>query len=91
MSRTPSNARAFSDMDGWGVTHIGHVRTVNQDHFFAGGLARTDRVVAVSVTDQQHLPVSVERLASPGVAADGVGGVSDGGRAARDGPTVRLS
>jgi protein phosphatase len=86
MSQSERDAVArprFSHIDGWGVSHIGHVRKENQDHFFAGGLARTDRVEAISVTDQVRLPDTVERIASIGVVADGVGGVSDGGRAAR--------
>jgi protein phosphatase len=73
----------FSDIDGWGVSHIGYVRKENQDHFFAGGLARTEGVRAISVFDQGRQPDDVERLASVGVVADGAGGVSDGGEAAR--------
>lgn len=73
----------FADIDAWGVTHRGHVRKDNQDHFFVGGLAQTDRVVAVSATDEDLLQGDGERLASLAVVADGAGGVTDGGEAAR--------
>lgn len=73
----------FSDIDGWGVSHIGHVRKENQDHFFAGGLARTNRIEAINVLDQQRPDAGIERIASLGVVADGAGGVSHGGEAAR--------
>jgi protein phosphatase len=73
----------FSEIDAWGASHRGLVRKDNQDCFFAGALARTDRVEAVSRAEEHRLPRSVERLASLGVVADGAGGVSDGGEAAR--------
>lgn len=73
----------FADIDAWGVSHRGHVRKDNQDHFFVGGLARTDPVEAISATDDNQLRNDVERLASLAVVADGAGGVTDGGEAAR--------
>jgi protein phosphatase len=73
----------FTDIDAWGVTHTGLVRKDNQDHFFVGALARTDGVRPVSATEEAALPAEVERLASLGAVADGVGGVSGGKEAAR--------
>jgi protein phosphatase len=73
----------FTDIDAWGVTHTGLVRKDNQDHFFVGALARTDGVRPVSATEEAALPAEVERLASLGAVADGVGGVSGGREAAR--------
>ncbi len=73
----------FADIDAWGASHQGYVRKDNQDHFFVGGLARKDRVEAVSAVEDQQLPDGVERLASLAVVADGAGGVSDGDEAAR--------
>jgi serine/threonine protein phosphatase PrpC len=86
MSRTAPRRVArprFSDIDAWGVTHRGYVRPDNQDHFFVGGLARTDRVEVISAVDEGRLTDEVGRLASLAVVADGAGGVSDGGEAAR--------
>jgi len=78
----PSRPR-FTHIDAWGTTHTGLVRKDNQDHFFVGGLARTDRVRPVSATEEPQPGADVERLASLAIVADGVGGVSDGGEAAR--------
>lgn len=30
----------FADIEKWGLTHVGKVRTTNQDHYFAGALSR---------------------------------------------------
>ncbi len=73
----------FADIDVWGVSDRGKERKDNQDHFFAGGLARTNGVEAISVADEARLDGDAERLASLAVVADGAGGVSDGGEAAR--------
>jgi len=73
----------FSDIDAWGTSHRGHVRKDNQDHFFVGGLARKDGVEPVSAVEETGLGDDVPRLASIAIVADGVGGVSDGGEAAR--------
>lgn len=73
----------FAEIDAWGVSHQGYVRKDNQDHFFVGSLARTDRVEAVRIIDEDQLPGDAKRLASLAIVADGAGGVSDGGEAAR--------
>lgn len=79
-----SHARPrFADVDAWGVTHRGLRRPDNQDQFFVGALARTDRVVAVTANEEAQLGGNVERVASLGVVADGAGGVTDGAEAAR--------
>jgi protein phosphatase len=78
-----SSRPRFSDIDAWGMSHGGLVRKDNQDHFFVGAIARTDRVVAITAAEEQQLGNDVERLASLAIVADGVGGVSDGGEAAR--------
>lgn len=83
--RTGRHARPrFTDVDAWGVTHRGLRRPDNQDHFFAGALARTERgVVAVGLNEEAGLGGNAERIASLNVVADGAGGVSDGAEAAR--------
>lgn len=73
----------FTDIDAWGLTHTGHVRPDNQDHFFVGGLARFgSQIEPVSISDQDKLRDGVERVASLGIVADGAGGASDGREAA---------
>jgi len=73
----------FSEIDAWGVTHVGKVRHENQDHFFVGALARGVTVDATSVTDQDRDVLLPERLASLGIVADGVGSTEGGGEASR--------
>ena len=38
----------FSDIDAYGVTHTGNVRSENADHFFVGALARGVTTVLVA-------------------------------------------
>jgi protein phosphatase len=74
----------FSDIDSWGATHIGRVREENQDHFFIGALAREDgRMRVVSAEEEGLAPDRLDRAASLGVVADGVGSLAGGGEAAR--------
>jgi protein phosphatase len=73
----------FSDIDLWGLTHRGRVREDNQDHFFLGALARGVRVHGTSIDYGDRRIVHVQRLASLGIVADGVGGRGGGEEAAR--------
>ena len=73
----------FHEIDAWGLTHEGHVREENQDHFFVGSLARGITVNATSVTARDREVLLPERLASLGMVADGVGSTAGGGEAAR--------
>lgn len=84
MSSPDSNRRPqFSQIDAWGLTHVGKVRTENQDHFFLGSLARG---VAVEETSLELSGTGMDfarRMASLAVVADGVGGSANGELAAR--------
>lgn len=79
----PLERPQFDEIDAWGLTHPGKVRTENQDHFFVGALARGVTVKATSVTDEDRELLLPERLASLGIVADGVGSAAGGGEAAR--------
>ena len=81
----PKDRPDFSDIDAWGVTHVGKRRKENQDYFFVGGLARRGdgSVEPLSATREEGEPPADERLASLGVVADGVGSSKGGGEAAR--------
>lgn len=70
-------------LDVFGVTHRGKVRTDNQDHFLLCTLHRTIRVHSTSLPDRNLLEVPGERLAFLGMVADGVGGSSGGEEASR--------
>lgn len=68
------------DLDLFGLTHRGLVRSENQDHFLIGTLHRELAVHGTSLPIAQ-LPLRGERFATFAVVADGVGG-SAGGAAA---------
>ena len=80
---SPSVRPAFSQIDAWGLTHPGKVRSENQDHFLVGALTRGVVLTATSVGGEDRPMLFPERLASLGVVADGVGSTTGGGEAAR--------
>jgi protein phosphatase len=73
----------FSDIDAWGLTHIGKVRTENQDHYFLGSLAHGVTVDGTSIGDEGRKLLHFERLASLGIVADGVGSTEGAEEASR--------
>ncbi|MEJ2538402.1 MAG: protein phosphatase 2C domain-containing protein [Gemmatimonadota bacterium] len=74
----------FSDIDAWGVTHVGKVREENQDYFFVGGLARENgEIRVVTAEEEAEAPDDLDRAATLAVVADGVGSAAGGGEAAR--------
>lgn len=71
------------DIDAYGMTHPGKVRTVNQDHFLISSLRKHLEVNLSSIPDiEEHLGKS-ERLAFFAMVADGVGGGPKGEEASR--------
>lgn len=72
----------FSDVDGWGMSHVGKVRGSNQDHYFAGSLSRGVSVIVTSLGVELEGSVQ-ERVASLAIVADGVGSSRGGEEAAR--------
>jgi len=81
MSR--SERPQFSDIDAWGLTHRGKVRSDNQDHFFVGSLAGGVLAEQASITEASGEMIHLRRLATLAVVADGVGGTAGGEEAAR--------
>lgn len=81
----PSSWPGFSDIDAWGTTHRGKVRTENMDCFYLGALVRDadGQVFAVRLDEEAGLSVGATRLASLAVVADGVGSAAGGAEAAR--------
>ena len=71
-----------SDIDAWGVTHVGKVRKENQDHFFLGSMSRGVVLDVTSIPEGEQL-VDEERMASFALVADGVGSGGGGEEAAR--------
>ncbi len=61
-----------------GLTHVGHVRANNQDHFLRSTVHRRIEVLQTSLTDPLRLHQGDERLAILAMIADGVGGLTAG-------------
>jgi serine/threonine protein phosphatase PrpC len=71
------------EIDVYGVTHPGKVRTENQDHFLICALRKQLVVRQTSLPEADHLMADSERLASLAMVADGVGGGTKGAEASR--------
>jgi len=71
------------DIDVFGITDTGKVRTHNNDHYLICSLSKHVRVHATSLPEPERLPHEGEPLAFLGLVADGVGGAEAGGEASR--------
>src|SRR5574341_903000 len=71
------------EIDVFGLTHIGKVRNVNQDHFLISFLRKRMDLRLTSLPDPAQLPLDSERMASLLMVADGVGGGPGGEHASR--------
>ncbi|MEO7086796.1 MAG: protein phosphatase 2C domain-containing protein [Gemmatimonadaceae bacterium] len=72
-----------ADLDLFGITHPGFQRAENQDHFLLAKVNPEIHVDATSLPDLSALPLRGRRLGTVMLVADGVGGATDGGSAAR--------
>lgn len=83
-SHAPSALRPRDDeIDLFGLTHQGHRRASNQDHFLIATIHAEIKVNGTSLTDTTELPLLGNRLGTVLLVADGVGGANDGGAAAK--------
>lgn len=71
------------ELDLFGITHRGKVRSENQDHFLVSTVHPQVVVHGTSLPDPDNLPLRGTRLATVLVLADGVGGATSGSEAAR--------
>lgn len=71
------------EIDVWGLTHPGKVRTENQDHFLICQLRKQMQVQRTSLPGLVAAPWCTERLAFLAMVADGVGGGRGGETASR--------
>lgn len=71
------------ELDLFGLTHTGRVRTENQDHFLLATVQPQVVVHATSLPDLSALAPSPDRLATVLLVADGVGGTAAGSVASR--------
>ena len=90
--RTAAETRAGSsrdvrpedaDLDLFGITHPGLKRSENQDHFLLARVYPHIEVDGTSLPDLSTLPLRGRRLGTVLLVADGVGGATDGGTAAK--------
>jgi protein phosphatase len=71
------------EIDVYGLTHAGKVRTENQDHFLISSLRKQMVIRLTSLPETDNLMAEPERLAFVAMVADGVGGGAKGGEASR--------
>jgi len=76
----PSLARKPRDdeIDVYGLTHVGKVRTENQDHFLLAAVHKRVEVLATNLEQEQQPPAGNQRVAFLAMVADGVGGEEGG-------------
>ena len=79
----PDRKPRDDEIDVFGLTHPGKVRSDNQDHFLICSLRKQMAVQQTSLPDPDHLMAESERLALLMMVADGVGGGTKGAEASR--------
>ncbi|HEX2250493.1 MAG TPA: protein phosphatase 2C domain-containing protein [Gemmatimonadales bacterium] len=79
----PQRRPRDDEIDVYGLTHPGRVRTENQDHFLICSLRKEIVVHGTSLAETGFLQSESERLAFLAMVADGVGGAVKGAEASR--------
>jgi len=79
----PDRKPRDDEIDVYGLTHPGKVRTDNQDHFLVCSLRKQMVVQATSLREPDQLMAGSERVALLMMVADGVGGGTKGEVASR--------
>lgn len=80
---TPPPKPRDDELDVFGLTHVGKVRSANEDHFLMGSLHQSLKVLSTSLSAPERLSLDGERLAFLAMIADGVGGGRKGEEASR--------
>ena len=69
------------EIDVYGISDRGKVRSKNEDHFILASIHRRLNVIDTNLAESERLPISDLRLAFLAMVADGVGGATGGERA----------
>ncbi|MEO5903982.1 MAG: protein phosphatase 2C domain-containing protein [Gemmatimonadaceae bacterium] len=77
------NRPTDEELDLFGITHKGHVRNENQDHYLISTVHPQVVIHDTSLPSTDQLPLRGTRLATVLVLADGVGGTAAGNEAAQ--------
>jgi protein phosphatase len=72
-----------NELDLFGITHQGMVRSENQDHFLVSTVHPQVVIHGTSLPSPEKLPLRGTRFATVLIVADGVGGAAAGSEAAR--------
>jgi protein phosphatase len=72
------------EIDVYGITHRGKVRSANQDHFLIGTLRKNVAIQLTSLPEAESIVSGDDRLAFLAMVADGVGSGSHGEEASRE-------
>jgi serine/threonine protein phosphatase PrpC len=78
---SPGRKPRDDELDVHGLTHVGKVRSENQDHFLLASVHKRLNVLATNLGPNQHLPLADQRVAYLAMVADGVGGLEGGAEA----------
>lgn len=81
LTPAPERPPRDDEIEVYGLTHVGKVREINQDHFVLATIHRRVDVLQTSLADVESLQMGDERLAFLAMIADGVGGAVGGERA----------
>lgn len=69
------------EIDFYGVSDRGKVRSKNEDHYLLAAVHRRVNILDTNLSEPDRLPLKDQRLAFIGMVADGVGGATGGDRA----------
>jgi protein phosphatase len=69
------------EIDVFGISHVGKVRSENQDHFLLASLHKRLTILQTNLSDAERRPFADRRLAFVAMVADGVGGGIGGAEA----------
>ncbi|MEO6211874.1 MAG: protein phosphatase 2C domain-containing protein [Gemmatimonadaceae bacterium] len=77
----PDRKPSDEEIDFYGVSDRGKVRSKNEDHYLLAAVHRRVNILDTNLSEPDRLPLKDQRLAFLGMVADGVGGATGGDRA----------